>query len=163
MYCIASTVSPCPLPSRRLLHVCRCVTSGDKRSGNPKDAPRRWSSPLPPAPLPLLLTHLPSLAAPVGRPTTALLPSTLPRERQWAIPRLRSTFPPLLRRLWAIPRPQSSPPPFPSSACGRSHGCTPSPSLPLRRRWAIPRLHSPPRPPNPPHYTAGRVVERSTP
>ena len=81
-------------------------------------------NPLPPAPLPLPLTHLPSLAAPVGRPTAALLPSTLPRERQWAIPRLRSTFPPLLRRLWAIPRLQSTPP------------------LPMQRLWAIPRLHA---------------------
>ena len=88
--------------------------------------------PPPPCPLPLPLTHLPFLAAPVGRPTAALLPSTLPREHQWAIPRLRSTFFPLLRRLWAIPRLQSTPPP-----------------LPKQRRWAIPRLRSPRSPPQP--------------
>ena len=45
MYCIASTVSPCPLPSHRLLHVCRCVTSCVKGSGNPKGAPRRPHAP----------------------------------------------------------------------------------------------------------------------
>ena len=120
MYCIASTVSPCPLPSHRLLHVCRCVTSCVKGSGNPKGAPHRWSSPLPPAPHtppflgsasglshgcpptlhpppgapvgdPTAALHLPpSPAAPVGDPTAALQPPPLPKQRLWAIPRLHS-------------------------------------------------------------------------
>ena len=84
----------------------------------------------PPSPLPrpLPLSPLPASTAAVGCPTAAHLPSIPPRERLWAIPQLRSTFPPLQRRLWAIPR-----------------------------------LLSPPPPRNPPHYTAGRVAERSTP
>ena len=84
----------------------------------------------PPSPLPrpLPLSPLPASIAAVGCPTAAHLPSIPPRERLWAIPQLRSTFPPLQRRLWAIPR-----------------------------------LLSPPAPHNPPHYTAGRVAERSTP
>ena len=84
----------------------------------------------PPSPLPRPLPLSPLLAstAAVGCPTAAHLPSTLPREHLWAIPQLRSTFPPLQRRLWAIPR-----------------------------------LLSPTPPHNPPHYTAGRVAQRSTP
>ena len=129
----------------RLLHVCRCVTSCVKGSGNPKGAPHRWSSPLPPAPCPCP-SH-----------------TSLPWQRQWAVPRLPS-YPPASpgsasgrSHGCAPPSPLSCgacgrshgcnpPPPFPCSAGARSHGCTPSPSLPLQRRWAIPRLRSPPPP-----------------
>jgi hypothetical protein len=67
----------------------------------------------PPSPLPrpLPLSPLPASTAAVGCPTAAHLPSTLLRERLWAIPQLRSTFPPLQRRLWAIPRLLLLPPP----------------------------------------------------
>ena len=73
----------------------------------------------PPSPLPrpLPLSPLPASAAAVGCPTAAHLPSTLPWERLWAIPQLRSTFPPLQQRPWVIPRLLSPPPPHNPPHC----------------------------------------------
>ena len=159
--------------------VC-CMSAGASprvtRGARPRTS-RPPPCPLPPAPAPLTAPFLrsasgpshgypptihPPPGAPVGDPTAALhLPpsSTAPL----GDPTAAIHPPPPQAALVGDPTAALLPPLSLCSAGGRSHGCTPSPSLPLQRRWAIPRLHSPPPPHNLPHYTAGRVAERSTP
>ena len=69
--------------------------------------------------------------------------TSLPWQRQWAVPRLPSYPPPSPGSASGRSHGCAPPSPLSCGACGQSHGCNPAPPpLPKQRLWAIPRLHS---------------------
>ena len=97
-------IEPCAHRARTVRAPC-----AHRATTPPKGAPHRWSSPLPPAPCPCP-SH-----------------TSLPWQRQWAVPRLPSYPPPSPGSASGRSHGCAPPSPLSCGACGRSHGCNPPP------------------------------------